>query len=144
MIHFVISWNSLNSLRKALATGAMFAAMSALAIRGGAPMALAQEGGATSPLPSTQRSAQPGDLGVELRSLTDESLNALGLKQAHALLVVLPAPGGPAASAGLQPADVIVALDDAPVPSFRDFISAMEQRGAGGAMRLGCCVGENG
>jgi CHAT domain-containing protein len=136
-----ISRNSLCLLRLAFATGAMFASMSTLAILDDMPMALAQEREAASPQSPTQPGAQSGDLGVELRGLTGESLNVLGLKQAHALLVVLPAPGGAAAGAGLQPGDVIVALDEAPVSGLKDFVSAIKQRGAGGVARLGLLRG---
>ena len=53
--------------------------------------------------------AEPGWLGAELRDLDAASIKALGLDQPHALLVILPAPDGPAEKGGLRTADVIVA-----------------------------------
>lgn len=53
------------------------------------------------------------------------------------LLVVLPSPHGPAAIAGLRPADVIMELDETPVPALRDFLAKVKQRGVAGEVRLG-------
>jgi len=77
-----------------------------------------------------------GHLGADLRGVSAPSLKALGLDQAHALLVVLAPPGGPADRAGLRPGDVIVTLDGATVGTARDFLSSVEQLGAGREVTL--------
>jgi S1-C subfamily serine protease len=74
---------------------------------------------------------EPGRLGVELRELTQHSVKALGLAQAHAILVVLPLLGGPAERAGLQPGDVIVELEGVPVGNIDAFTPALQRTGAG-------------
>ena len=80
--------------------------------------------------------AEPGWFGAELRELDAASIKALGLDQPHALLIVLPAPDGPAEKAGLRTADVIVALNGQPVPGLDGFIQQIKQAGKGAVLRL--------
>ena len=79
---------------------------------------------------------EPGRLGAELLGLSEQSVKALGLTQEHAILVVLPLPGGPAERAGLRPGDVIVGMDGAPVGALQDLIGAIQRLGAGRAITL--------
>src|SRR5262245_39435935 len=74
---------------------------------------------------------EPGRLGAELWNLEEQSVKALGLSEPHALLVTLPALGGPAERAGLRPGDVIVELDGTAVGDVQDFVAAIKRRGAG-------------
>src|SRR5262245_17208225 len=80
---------------------------------------------------------EPGRLGAELRALSGQSIKALGLSQAHALLVVVAFSDGPADRAGLKPGDVIVELDGAAVGPLQEVIAAIQRRGAGRGMTLG-------
>jgi hypothetical protein len=77
------------------------------------------------------------ELGAALRDLTEQSVKVLGQSQPHALLVVLPFPGGPADRAGLHPADVILELESAPVGLRQDFTLALQRLRAGHVATLG-------
>ncbi len=52
-----------------------------------------------------------GWLGVQIQSVTDEMVEALGLQQARGALVAKVVPGGPAQKAGIDSGDVIVSFD---------------------------------
>lgn len=52
-----------------------------------------------------------GWLGVQIQSVTDEMVEALGLSQARGALVAKVVPGGPAQKAGIDSGDVIVSFD---------------------------------
>ncbi|HEX6956791.1 MAG TPA: DegQ family serine endoprotease [Ferrovibrio sp.] len=56
-----------------------------------------------------------GWLGVQIQSVTDEMVEALGLDKARGALVAKVVPGGPAEKAGIESGDVIVALDGKPI-----------------------------
>src|SRR5262245_4786217 len=73
---------------------------------------------------------EPGRLGAELWNLEEQSVKSLGLSAPHALLVILPALGGPAERAGLRPGDVIVELEGTAVGNIQDFVAAIQHRGA--------------
>src|SRR5262249_6840978 len=75
-------------------------------------------------------------LGAELQDLDAASIKALGLDQAHGVLIILPVPDGPADKAGLKTADVAVALNGRPVPSVGEFIQQIGQAGNGAALTL--------
>src|SRR3546814_16108836 len=56
-----------------------------------------------------------GWLGVQIQSVTDEMVDALGLKQARGALVAKAIPGGPAAKDGRTARERVVALPGKPV-----------------------------
>ena len=85
---------------------------------------------------------EPGRLGVELRDLAERSVKALGLTQAHAVLVAFTAVGGPAELAGVRPGDVIVELEGAAVGTTQDLAAAIQGLGAGRTVRLGIVRGK--
>ena len=101
-----------------------------------APLAIAQENGPAAPPAAQPAPAEPGWLGAELQDLDAASIKALGLDQPHALLVVLPAPDGPAEKGGLRTADVILALNGQPVPGLDGFIQQIKQAGKGAVLQL--------
>jgi len=61
-----------------------------------------------------------GYLGVEANPFTPELAAALGLKEARGMVVAKLAEGGPAATAGLKPEDVITAINGQAVNSWQD------------------------
>jgi CHAT domain-containing protein/tetratricopeptide (TPR) repeat protein len=101
--------------------------------------AMAQEGPAAPA--GTAAKVEPGRLGAQLRDLSEQSAKALGLGQAHAILVELPYPSSPAERAGLRPGDVILELDGAPVGPLGELIPALQRIGAGNAATLGLLRG---
>jgi serine protease Do len=61
-----------------------------------------------------------GWLGVRVQSVTPEIAESLGLGKPRGALVAGVTSGGPAAKAGVQAGDVIVAFDDKPITEMRD------------------------
>lgn len=80
--------------------------------------------------------SEPGRLGVELRDLKEEFIAALGLNQAHAIIVTRTLAGGPAEGAGIRPGDVIVELQGVAVGTQQDFTKAIQALGAGKTISL--------
>jgi serine protease Do len=64
-------------------------------------------------------------LGVSLARLTPEIGEALGVAAESGALVTRVPQGGPAAAAGVQPGDVVVALGDREVSSIEDVLGAL-------------------
>src|SRR5713226_2323621 len=62
-----------------------------------------------------------GWLGVSLQPLSPELADSLGVTGKQGAVVASTMPGGPAAAAGLQQGDVIVAFDKTPVEDYRHF-----------------------
>jgi serine protease Do len=58
-----------------------------------------------------------GWLGVQIQSVTDEMVEALGLQQARGALVAKVVPGGPAQKAGIDSGDVITSFDGKTIAS---------------------------
>lgn len=56
-----------------------------------------------------------GALGVQIEPITPEIAHALGLKRVEGALVADSQPGGPAASAGIAPGDVIIDVNNRPI-----------------------------
>jgi serine protease Do len=64
-------------------------------------------------------------LGVSVTPLTPEISSALGVEAGTGALVTSVPPDGPAAAAGMQPGDVVVALGDQEVDSVEDLLGAL-------------------
>jgi len=64
-------------------------------------------------------------LGVSLRQLTPQIIEQLGTAVQEGALVLAVTPGGPAATAGVQAADVIVRLGERRVGSVEDLLGAL-------------------
>lgn len=77
-----------------------------------------------------------GYVGLELQDMTPEQAAALGLTDVPGLRVVKPDSEGPGASAGVEPDDVIVALDGVPVKDTQSFVSDIGRRRPGVVARL--------
>ena len=75
-------------------------------------------------------------LGVQPDQVTGESAAQLGLDQARGVVVLSVVEGGPAATAGVRPGDVIVGLDDAAVDTVEDLFGELRQRKPGSQVRL--------
>jgi serine protease Do len=60
-----------------------------------------------------------GWLGVHVQNVTDEIAASLGLQEPKGALVAKVTPGSPAASAGIEPSDVIVKFDGQPIDNMR-------------------------
>src|SRR4030095_14173524 len=58
-----------------------------------------------------------GRLGVQIQALTPELAKSFKLENTKGVLVTTVEPGGPAAKAGVQPGDVILAFEGKPVES---------------------------
>src|SRR5579875_1757438 len=58
-----------------------------------------------------------GRIGVEIQDLTPDLAQALGTRETQGAVIVRVLPGSPAARAGLEPRDVVVAVDGVPVHS---------------------------
>jgi S1-C subfamily serine protease len=80
---------------------------------------------------STGRASHP-IIGVGLDVVRDQSGSEVG----SGARVVAVQPGGPAAAAGLQPGDVITAVDGTKISSPSDVINAVERAGVGRSLRL--------
>jgi len=81
----------------------------------------------------------PNDEGyfvAQVRDLTPESIQTLGLSLPHAVLALQVAAGGPAAEAGLKPADVILALDGTYGLPVYGFIEAVHKKKPGDTIRV--------
>jgi len=72
-----------------------------------------------------------GWLGVQIQSVTDEMVEALGLDRARGALVAKVVPGGPAEKAGVESGDVIVAVDGKPVDSTNSLTRAVAESAVG-------------
>jgi Do/DeqQ family serine protease len=77
-----------------------------------------------------------GWLGVALQPLSRELAESLGLKDTAGALVASTVPGGPAAAAGLQQSDVIVAYDGTPVQDYRHLQRLVADSKAGATVTL--------
>jgi len=67
------------------------------------------------------------ELGLELKPVTEEEAQQLGLDAAEGLLVVNVEPGSPAMESGIVPQDVILEANMQPVNAVQDFDTAIEQ-----------------
>jgi serine protease Do len=77
-----------------------------------------------------------GWLGVHVQNVTGEIAKSMGLQEPVGALVASVAPGGPAASAGLKPSDVILKFDGQPVDTMRSLPKAVASTPIGKAVDI--------
>jgi S1-C subfamily serine protease len=75
-------------------------------------------------------------LGVQLRPLTPEIAERLGVRLDEGAVVAAVAAGGPGADAGLEPGDVVVRAGDSPVGTVEDVFGALRERRPGDELAL--------
>ncbi len=106
-------------------------------VRGGKELQVKVKVGELSESPERAQSSEDYQgLGLALRNLTPEEANRLGSK---GVLITGVAPGSPAHRSGLRPGDVILSVNNVPVGSVEDFISAIDsarKAGKEGALLL--------
>jgi membrane-associated protease RseP (regulator of RpoE activity) len=110
------------------------AALSALGMLGGAVWAqspTAPPAPRAQPAPPVEMVSSGAVLGVEIRDLDDELRKQRGIKSAHGVVVGQVVPGSAAQRAGLQPEDVITAVDGKPVDQAWDVITQLSTKKAG-------------
>ena len=88
-----------------------------------------------SPGRSSARSAQ-GYLGVDVRDLTDEELNALKIKDARGAEITRLDHDGPACKAGVREHDVVLQIDGRPVEGQEQFRRTLHETPAGRTVTL--------
>src|SRR5262245_22471098 len=79
---------------------------------------------------------RPGWLGVDLQKVTKEEANKLGWPAPRGAKVIRPIDGSPAAAAGVEPGDVIVALDGIELQTTEALTAALMAKGAGATVKL--------
>ena len=77
-----------------------------------------------------------GWLGVQIQSVTDEMIEALGLDAARGALVAKVVPGGPAEKAGIESGDVIVSLDGKPIATTNALTRSVAETPVGRAVNV--------
>jgi len=63
-----------------------------------------------------------GMIGVQVQPVPREALEEFGLKQRTGALVAVVVPNGPAAKAGIEPGDVIIEINNRPIPSRDELV----------------------
>jgi serine protease Do len=64
-------------------------------------------------------------IGVSARNITPSLASGLGLEREDGIVIEDVIPGGPAASAGLMPGDIVLAVNEKPVQNIRQFALAL-------------------
>lgn len=77
-----------------------------------------------------------GYLGVEPQDITPELAQAFKLDDTHGFIITSLGATGPAAKAGLQPGDAIVAIDGEPVENSRDALNRIAGKAPGTVVTL--------
>jgi serine protease Do len=77
-----------------------------------------------------------GWLGVQVQPVTADIADSLGMKQARGALVDNPQDGSPAAKAGIEPGDVITAVDGAAVKDSRGLARRISMMAPGTSVKL--------
>jgi S1-C subfamily serine protease len=83
-----------------------------------------------------ERESQRAFLGVEIRELTLERKNRLGVTVDAGAVIAEVGPGTPAEKAGLRPGDVITRVDDQGIANPEDLQKAIRQAGVGKEVTL--------
>ncbi len=77
-----------------------------------------------------------GWLGVQIQPVTAGIADSLGLKKAQGAMVDEPQSGSPAAKAGIEPGDIITAVNGAPVKDARDLARTIGTTAPGTSVKL--------
>jgi serine protease Do len=77
-----------------------------------------------------------GWLGVQVQPVTADIADSLGMKQARGALVDNPEQGSPAAKAGIEPGDVITAVNGTAVKDSRDLARTIGMMAPGSSVKL--------
>ncbi|MBZ0070394.1 MAG: Do family serine endopeptidase [Gammaproteobacteria bacterium] len=78
-----------------------------------------------------------GWLGIEAQDLTPALAESFGLKDVQGVLISGVLRSGPADQAGLQPGDIVTALNDAPVSDARDSMNRIAELRPGTKLHIG-------
>src|SRR5262245_22293808 len=78
----------------------------------------------------------PGWLGIDQQSVSKEDAERLGWGKPRGAKVIRPIEGSPAAAAGVEPGDIIVALDEVEVDSTNGLTAALATKSAGSRVQL--------
>jgi len=78
-----------------------------------------------------------GWIGVQIQPVTADIADSLGMKDAHGALVAEPQQDSPAAKAGIKSGDVIVSLDDRPIPDARTLARRISSMAPGTTVKIG-------
>jgi serine protease Do len=77
-----------------------------------------------------------GWLGVHVQNVTDEIADSLGMKEPTGALVAKVSPDSPAATAGIQPSDVILKFDGQPIENMRSLPRAVAATSIGKSVAI--------
>ena len=77
-----------------------------------------------------------GQLGINVQDLTPELAQAFGLSQSHGAAITAVQPKSPAAKAGLEPGDIVLAINDKRVKSSQDVRNIIGMLPLGEEVRL--------
>ena len=80
--------------------------------------------------------AEHAFLGVEPAPITPQIAEQLGLSRTEGVIVAAVVPNGPAAAAGVQPGEVIAAVDGDPTGTPEDLLAALRARDPGDTLTL--------
>jgi serine protease Do len=81
-------------------------------------------------------SVSRGWIGVQIQPVTDDIADSLGMKKAQGALVAEPQANGPAAKAGIESGDVIVAVNGEPVKDAKELARTIGGLAPGNAVKL--------
>ena len=79
---------------------------------------------------------QHGRLGVEIRDVPAEARSALGLGDGTGVLIASVEPGGPAATAGMKPGDVVLSVNGEAMDDAEELIRVISAAKPGTEVRL--------
>lgn len=91
---------------------------------------------AQTPTPVPQGVSASAWIGVSLTDLDSQVAKRLGIDQTTGVVVVSVVAGGPAAQAGVQPKDLITAVDGKPITKSQEVVAAVKAKSVGQTVEL--------